>query len=53
MAVAPDARGPTVVADPDGALIILIYYGLVDLVPLISQEVPIPDNLRQGVTDAH
>ena len=32
---APAARGPAVVADPDGALIVLIDDGLVDLVPLI------------------
>ena len=49
----PAARGPAVFADPGGALIVLIYYGLIDLVPLIPQEVPRPDNLRQGVTDDH
>ena len=49
----PATRGPAVVAEPDCALIVLIYDGLVDLVPLSPQEVPRPDNLRQGVTEAH
>ena len=49
----PAARGPSVVADPDYDLIVLIDDGLVDLVTLRPQEVPIPDNLRQVVPDAH
>ena len=50
---APAARGPAVVVDPDCSLIVLIDDGLVDLLPLRPQEVPRPDILRQGVTDAH
>ena len=46
MAGAPDGRGPSVVAEPDFDLIVLIYDGLFGLVPLRHQEVLIPDNLR-------
>ena len=53
VAGAPAARVPAVVAEPDFNLIVLIDDGLVYLVPLIHQEVPRPDNLRQGVTDTH
>ena len=53
MAGAPADRGPSVVAEPYFDLIVLIDDGLFGLVPLRSQEVPIPDNLRRGVTDAH
>ena len=49
----PADRGPVVVADPYGVMIVLIDDVLVDLVPLIPQEVSIPYNLRQGVTDTH
>ena len=50
---APDARGQAVVKGMDYDMIILIDDILFDLVLLIPQEVPRPDNLRQGVTDAH
>ena len=53
MAGAPAARGLDVVADQDYALIVLIYDGLVDLLPLIHQEFLRPDNLRQGITYSH
>ena len=53
VAGSPTDRGPSVVAEPNCALIVLIDDGLVDLVPLIPEEVLRPDNLRQGVTYSH
>ena len=46
-------RDPVVVSDLNCAMFVLIYYVIVDLVPLSLQEFSIPDNLRQGVTDTH
>ena len=51
--VEPANRVPSVVAEPDCDLIVLIDDRLVDLVPLRTQEVAIPDSLRQVVPDAH
>ena len=45
VAGAPAATSPAFVSEPDCALIVLVYDRLVDLVPLIPQEVPKSDNL--------
>ena len=53
MVGAPSARVLTVVTYPYCDMIFLIDDVLIDMVPLIPQEVTRPDNLRQGVTDFH